>query len=262
MPQANLINHRKSNVMKKYVLASILLALPVSTVINAQESYSLGIGLAYQQKPYIGDKSDWVAVPHFEYQNSNFFIKGLKAGLYLFNTPTTKVDAHLRYQSLSFKPSDSVGALRELNRRKSTIEFGLGFQHYFPNQAFVTTDINADILGRSDGVNIDVGAGFVHQVNDHFKVIPKIGGIWSSKDHNDYYYGVSRYESDKTGVSAYNPDSSFTPYIGVGTIINATENLNVFGGAQIKILPSEVKNSPMTTRSTTSSFAVGINYDF
>lgn len=248
--------------MKKYLLISMLLALPMTTIVTAQESYSLGLGLGYQQKPYVGDSSDWVPVPHLEYQNGNFFIKGLKAGLYLFNTQSTKVDAHVRYQSLSFKPSDSTGALRELNRRKSTIELGLGFQHSFPNQVFVSTDVNADILGRSDGVNIDVGAGFVHNVNDHFKVIPKIGGIWSSKDHNDYYYGVSRYESDRSGVSAYNPDSSFTPYIGVGTVINATDNLHVFGGVQFKILPHEVKNSPMTNRSTLSSFAVGVNYDF
>lgn len=248
--------------MKKHILASILLALPFAGTAFAQESYSLGIGLGYQQKPYVGDSSDWIPVPHFEYQNGNFYIKGLKAGLYLFNSPTTKVDAHIRYQSLSFKPSDSDGALRGLDRRKSTIELGLGVQHYFPNQVFIGADLDADILDRSNGVNMDIGAGMVHQVNDHFKVIPKIGVIWSNKDHNDYYYGISRSESNRTGVAAYNPDSSFTPYIGVGTVVNATENLHIFGGAQFKFLPSEVKNSPMTNRSTLSSFAVGINYNF
>ena len=248
--------------MKKAFLTSLFLMLPFSIHANAQESYSVGIGLGYQQKPYVGDNSNWIPVPHFEYQNGNLFIKGLKAGLYLFNTPTTKFDAHLRYQSLSFKPSDSHGALTGLDRRKSTIELGVGFQHYFTNKVFVSTDIDADILGRSDGFNIDAGVGMVHQINDHFKVMPKIGGIWSSKDHNDYYYGVSHSEANRTGISAYNPSSSFTPYIGVGTVVNATENLHIFGGAQFKFLPSEVKDSPMTDRSTLSNFAIGINYNF
>lgn len=248
--------------MKKSVLISSLLMLSLSTQVYAQESYSLGLGIGYQQKPYIGDKSDWIPVPHFEYQNGNLFIKGLKAGLYLYNSPMTKFDAHIRYEALSFKPSDSEGALRNLNRRKSTIELGVGFLHTFENQMFVSTDLNADILDRSNGVNIDAGLGMIHQINDHFKVIPKIGGIWSSKDHNDYYYGVSRAESDRSGVAAYNPDSSFTPYIGVGTVIDATDNLHIFGGMQFKFLPSEVKNSPMTNRSTLSNFAVGVNYNF
>lgn len=248
--------------MKKHILTSLLLGLSVSTTALSQESYSLGLGVGYQQKPYIGDKSDWVPVPHLEYQNGNFFIKGLTAGLYLYNAPATKIDAHLRYQSLSFKPSDSRGALTGLDRRKSTVEFGVGIQHTFTNQVFVSADLNADILGRSDGMNLDAAAGMVHSVNDHFKIVPKIGGIWSSKDHNNYYYGVSQSESNRTGIEAYKADSSFTPYIGVGTVVNATENLHIFGGAQFKFLPSEVKNSPMTNRSTTSSFALGINYNF
>ncbi|GAA5101029.1 MipA/OmpV family protein [Wohlfahrtiimonas larvae] len=234
----------------------------MSIQANAQESYSIGIGLGYEQKPYSGDHSNWIPVPHFEYQNGNLFIKGLKAGLYLFNTPTTKFDAHLRYESLNFKPSDSYGALQHLNRRKSTIELGIGFQHIFPNKIFISADIDADILGRSDGFNIDTGIGMIHPINDHFKIIPKIGGIWSSKDHNDYYYGVSNAESYRTGISYYSPSSSFTPYIGVGTTINATDNLHIFGGAQFKFLPSKVKNSPMTDRSTLSNFAIGINYNF
>lgn len=248
--------------MKRALLMPLLLMLPLSMHAQAQESYSLGIGLGYQQKPYAGDHSNWIPVPHFEYQNGNLFIKGLKAGLYLFNTPTTKFDAHLRYESLNFKPSDSYGALQGLDRRKSTIELGIGFHHVFENQVFFSSEINGDILGRSDGFNVDAGVGMVHHINDHFKVIPKIGGVWSSKDHNDYYYGVSSSESNRTGIATYNPGSSFTPYIGVGTVINATDNLHIFGGAQFKFLPSEVKNSPMTDRSTLSDFAIGINYNF
>lgn len=245
--------------MKKLALALLCLT-PMSAM--AQEQYSLGLGVGYQQKPYVGDNSSWVPVPHFEYQNGRFFIKGLKAGLFIVDTPTTKVDTHLRYQSLNFKPKDSEGALRDLNRRKSTIELGVGAMHIFPSQFFVSADIDADILGRSKGVNIDAGGGIIHRFNDHFKVIPKVGGIWSSKKHNDYYYGVSREESARSGVTEYNPDSSFTPYVGVGTVIDATDNLHLFGGVQVKFLPSEVKNSPMTNRSALSSFALGINYNF
>lgn len=248
--------------MKKRLLASIFLMSSFCTGALAQESYGIGVGLGYQQKPYAGDHSEWVPLPIFELQNGIFFVKGLKAGLYLFDSPSTKLDAHLRYQPLSFKPGSSHGALQGLDRRKSTIELGAGITHIFENQVFINAELDADIMDRSSGVNLDTNVGMIHHVNDHFRVIPKVGVNWSNKKHNDYYYGISRAEANRTGLSEYNSDSSFTPYIGVGTVIDATDNLHIFGGAKLEFLPNEVKNSPMTDRSTISNISIGVNYNF
>lgn len=247
--------------MKKTVLASLLI-LPFGFSAFAQDKFSVGLGLGYQEKPYIGDNSEWLPIPHFEYQSGSLYIKGLKAGFYFINTPSLKLDLHLKYQSLSFKPGDSNGALRGLDRRKSTIELGGGMQYMFPNLVFIGGEVDADILGRSKGVNVDTNIGFVQHINDHFRVVPKAGVIWSDKKHNDYYYGVSQAESDRTGVRAYDPKSSFTPYIGVGSVVNATDNLQIFGGVQFQFMPNEVKDSPMTKRSTLSNIAIGVNYEF
>lgn len=251
--------------MKKTLLSATLITLLLTPVI-AQESslkgLSIGLGVGYQQKPFVGDNSDWVPVPHLEYKSGMFFVKGLKVGLDLLEYDNTTVDIHLKYQALSFKPSDSHGAFTLLDRRKATILLGTGINHRFDNNVFVTAEINGDILGHSKGLNADAAVGYVYKVTDQFTLIPKAGLTWDSDKHNRYYYGISNDESRRTGIEAYRPDSTITPHIALGMVVKATDRFHVFGGMEMKFLPSKVKNSPITNRSTLSSFALGINYNF
>ncbi|MHC5226081.1 MipA/OmpV family protein [Ignatzschineria sp. LJL83] len=251
--------------MKKTLLATSLIAFLLSPAIaedNSLKGLSIGLGVGYQQQPFVGDNSEWLPVPHLEYKSGMLFVKGLKIGLDVIELDNTTVDVHLKYQALNFKPSDSHGAFTLLDRRKSTILLGTGINHRFNNNAFVSAEINGDILGHSKGLNADVSAGYIYQVTEHFTLIPKAGLTWDSDKHNRYYYGVSKDESRRTGIQEYRPDSTITPHIAVGMIVKATDRFHVFGGMEMKFLPSKVKNSPITNRSTLSSFALGINYNF
>lgn len=248
--------------MKKILLATVITSLFSISYANSLEGLSLGIGVGYQQKPFVGDDSNWVPVPHVEYQSGMFFIKGLKLGLDVLEFDNTKIDVHLKYQSLSFKPSDSHGAFTGLDRRKSTILLGTGLNHRFDNNLFVSAEINGDILGRSKGLSADASLGYVHQVNDHFTLVPKAGLTWDNNKHNRYYYGISAEESFRTGIHQYRPGASITPHLALGMVVKATDRFHVFGGMEVEFLPSKVKDSPITNRSTLTSFALGINYNF
>lgn len=248
--------------MKKIFLATLITSIVSVSQANSLEGLSLGLGVGYQQKPFVGDNSDWVPVPHVEYQSGMFFIKGLKLGLDVLEFDNTKVDIHLKYQSLSFKPSDSHGEFTRLDRRKSTVLLGTGINHRFNNDLFVSAEINGDILGRSKGLSADANVGYYHYVNDHFTLIPLAGLKWDNNKHNRYYYGVSANESAKTGIQQYRPGASFTPHIALGMVVKATDRFHILGGVDIQFLPSEVKNSPITNRSTLTSVALGINYNF
>ncbi|WP_245601165.1 MipA/OmpV family protein [Ignatzschineria larvae DSM 13226] len=249
--------------MNKKLFLTMLLSL--SSVGFAQSYYdklSLGLGVGYQQKPYIGDNSDWVPVPHLEYQSGPFFIKGLKLGVNVMEFSQTKVDLHLNYQALNFKPGDSHWPYSGLDKRKSTIQLGAGINHQFDNNVFISGDIQGDILGRSKDVVANANIGYVYRVNDHFTLVPRAGLTWDDKKHNRYYYGVSAEESARTGIHQYRPGSSVTPHIGIGMAVKATDRFHVFGGMEFQFLPGDVKDSPMTKRSTLSSFALGLNYNF
>lgn len=251
--------------MKKTLLSAVItytLLTTVSAAADTDKKLSLGVGIGYQQKPFIGDDSNWIPIPHVEYNSGLFFIKGLKLGLDLLKYDKTTADVHLKYQSLSFKPSDAYGVFKQLNRRKETILLGTGISHKFDNNTFVSAEINGDILGRSKGLNADISVGYIYKIADDFIVTSKAGLTWDSAKHNRYYYGVSKSESRRTGIDAYRPNSTITPYIDLGIVVKATDRFHVFGGVEVRFLPNKIKNSPITNRSTLSSFAFGINYDF
>ena len=252
-------------LMKKILISIALLPFLLSPSLaqeNALKGLSIGLGVGYQQQPFVGDNSDWLPVPHIEYKSGMLFVKGLKVGLDLLEVDNTTVDVHLKYQSLHFKPSDAHGAFTLLDRRKTTILLGTGINHRFDNNVFVSAEVNGDILGRSEGLSADASVGYVYRISDQLTLVPKAGITWDSDKHNRYYYGISRDESRRTGIREYRPDSTFTPHIALGMVMKVTDRVHLFGGMEMKILPSKVKNSPITNRSTVSSFALGMNYNF
>lgn len=48
--------------------------------------------------------------------------------------------------------------------------------------------------------------------NGGLTVTPGIGVQWNSENQNEYYYGVSRKESARSGLRGYNPNDSWSPY--------------------------------------------------
>lgn len=51
--------------------------------------------------------------------------------------------------------------------------------------------------------------------NGGFTLTPGIGVAWSSQKQNDYYYGVSRRESARSGLKRYKADDGWAPYLEV-----------------------------------------------
>ena len=248
--------------MNKKILITLILSLSSIAHASGVDGLSLGLGAGYQQKPFIGDSSDWVPVPHIEYKSGPFFIKGLKMGVDVMEFGNTTVDIHAQYQALSYKPSDAHGAYTGLDRRKSTVLLGAGVAHRFDNNLFINADLQGDILGRSKGLNANARLGYIYKMASNFTLIPAMNLQWDNKKHNRYYYGVSAYESAKTGISQYRPDSSITPSLALGFVAKATDRFHVFGGVEVEFLPNKVKDSPITNRSTLTNMALGINYNF
>lgn len=248
--------------MKKLILSVVIVSIFGLSQANSFEGLTLGMGVGYQQKPFIGDNSTWEPFPHIEYESGVLFVRGLKIGVNVLELRQTKFDVHLSYQSLNFKPSKAHGVLVDLDRRKPTLLLGAGINHRFDNNVFISAEINGDILGRSKGASANTDFGYLYPVNNHFTLIPAVGLAWDNKKHNRYYYGVSEKEATRTGLNQYRPGASITPHFSLSMNVKATEHLHLFGGMEMKFLPSKVKNSPITNRSTLSSFALGLNYNF
>ncbi len=89
--------------------------------------------------------------------------------------------------------------------------------------------------------------------NGGLTVTPGIGVQWNSENQNEYYYGVSRKESARSGLRGYNPNDSWSP-----TELSASYNFlgdwSVYGTARYTRLSDEVTDSPMVDKSDWPDF--------
>ena len=70
---------------------------------------------------------------------------------------------------------------------------------------------------------------------------------YNSENYNDYYYGVSKNESRRSGLKSYSADDGWDPY-GADRELQLGD-WNVYGTGRYERLSDEVKDSPMVDKS-------------
>ncbi|EOI3465446.1 MipA/OmpV family protein [Cronobacter dublinensis] len=225
---------------------------------------SLGITSGWSTKLYNGvgnNKSD-LLFPTVDYETGTFWLHGLSAGADLYRTPQDRLSVLGYYLPLSFKPKDSSSwAMRQLNKRRSTLMTGLSYEHQTESWGAFKAILAADAIHSGNGLNLDTSWSYPVQTGA-LNIIPALGVNWSSKKFNQYYYGVSGSESRRSGLSAYNPDDSWSSFAELTLDYSLTTSLDIYGGARYTVLASEIKNSPMVAKGTLLGLWTGFSYSF
>lgn len=228
---------------------------------HAEGPWSLGAAALVTPNPYKGDQDRVYPVPMIGYEGEDFYLRGFNAGYYLWNDKTDKLSATIYYSPLGFKPKDSdYSSMRALDRRKSTLMGGLSYVHN-TDYGFLRTVLAGDMLGNSNGITWD--SAWLYRYNsERLTLTPGIGVQWSSENHNDYYYGISKNESARSGLKAYDPGSSWSPYVELSVNYKLTDDWNVFGMGRYVRLADDVTDSPMIDKQWTGVLLTGVTYSF
>ncbi len=67
-------------------------------------------------------------------------------------------------------------------------------------------------LDNSNGFIWDL-AWLYRYTNGALTLTPGIGVQYNSENYNDYYYGVSKNESRRSGLKSYSADDGWNPYL-------------------------------------------------
>lgn len=244
----------------KILALSMLAAISVNTAY-AESTLTLGAGVGVIDQPYKGyDSKAWL-IPAVSYDGDSFWFRGLGGGYYLWNDAADTLSVMAYWSPMYFKPDDSNDhQLRRLDKRKSTMMAGVSWSHHTP-YGFLRTSLAADVLDNSNGVVGDA-AWLYRYVNGGFILTPGIGVEWSSQKQNDYYYGVSRRESARSGLERYKADNGWSPYLEISANYTFASNWGIYGTARYSRLSDEVKNSPMVDKSWDGLFSTGVTYRF
>lgn len=87
---------------------------------------------------------------------------------------------------------------------------GLSYAH-FTQYGYLRTTTAGDTTDNSNGIVWDM-ARLYRYTNGGLTVTPGIGVQWNSENQNEYYYGVSRKESARSGLRGYNPNRQLEPH--------------------------------------------------
>jgi len=244
----------------KLLALGILAATSVGTA-NAENQWSLGAGVGVLNSPYKDYDRDVYPVPVITYEGDDFWFRGLGGGYYLWNDTADKLSIMAYYDPMHFKPGDSDDwRLKQLDKRKSTMMAGLSYVHNTP-YGFLRTSLAGDTLDNSNGYIWDLG-WLYRYTNGGLTLTPGIGVEYTSENYNDYYYGVSRRESNRSGLERYSADDGWNPYLELSASYKFATDWNVYGTGRYARLSDEIKDSPMVDKSWAGAFSVGVTYSF
>ncbi|MDN5566175.1 MAG: MipA/OmpV family protein [Psychrobacter sp.] len=221
---------------------------------------SVGVNVLYADTAYDTDENDIRVLPGVFYDNNKVYARGATAGAYLINDGTNQLAATVQLAGNSFDPEDASGALAGLDERKISASAGLSYQRRTSVGGF-RAQYSADVLDRSGGNSGRLS--YIGRVTKNkLTVYPSVGFEYYDADYNEYYYGVSPEESARTGIAAYESNSSLNPYVNVSANYDFSNKWAGFFNQSLSYLANEQYDSPMVDSRTEATTTLGLLYKF
>lgn len=247
----------------KFKTATVLGAVCAAFAVPAHAEFtgSAGLGVHVWDGGYRDTAPQVSPAPAMNIETDHFYFKGLEAGGYLVKTDAHRLTLGVSYMGLGFDAGDSDDArMKKLDDRDGS--FFANVTYVWRSQlGQIIASVGADISGKSEGFMSDVSwlkrfdmAGF--------GVTPQVGVLFTSKQFNDYYYGISHAESKRSGLDAYSADAGVSPYFRLIGDYRISEKFSVYAEGTVRSLSKEIKDSPMVDGDIAYGFGAGVSYHF
>ena len=201
-------------------------------------------------------------MPLVNWDDKRFYIKGLGAGVYLWKSDTVKLSGGLEYLPLHFRPQDSDNAaMKQLDKRYSSMLAFAAWEYSSRDLGSLRFKVAADVLDNSGGFLADISYSKPIELGD-VVLTPAVGVCWSSADYNDYYYGVSAQEAQRSSLAAYEADGGFSPYASLRFDFALSPHWGLYAMASAMLLSEEIRDSSMVDEDVKLGIGGGIRYKF
>lgn len=246
-----------------YILPFICVTAIADTLpVNPDARLRIGANASFNQSAYFQDNKI-VVMPQAFYDNNLFYIEGAEAGFYGYKDAKNEWRVSLGYDSRSFDPKESdVAQLQGLDKRRWSATVGSSYMKITPYGGF-KVHAKTDLLNRNNGTVVKLShLSRFKLMDDKLTIYPELGVQWNSKNYNEYYYGVSQTESNRTGVNRYQPDNSVNPYLQISGSYAISPHWSIFANQSLEWLSDEQKQSPLVDKKLDSKTKIGFNYIF
>lgn len=228
---------------------------------GAKPRSSLGVAVVAQKSPYIGYKTDTLGVPTFNYEGQRFHLRGASLGYKLLDSEQTEVSLLASPYMMRFKRKDSDDAqLRQLSNRGFSVMTGVAVRHT-AGWGLVQANVQADVSGHGGGIAAD--AKYAYPVPaGRITLVPGVGLNYAGSGLNDYYFGVSEREAQRSGLARYRAGSGVSPYADLTAVMPLGTHWTATASVRRTRLSDAIQDSPMTSRKHMDSAVFSLSYGF
>ena len=247
--------------MKFFLLITLFILSLYSE--EAPQKVTIGLGAYVQTQPYKDVKAIIVPSPVIFFDNSLFYIRWSRAGIYFLGDKTDDFSwgfsLTAQPRPYGYKPSNAT-ALKDLDERETTFEGGLAFSATSDGK-YIEIMALTDLLKRYESwlVKAEIGDKYRYK---NFTFYPSFVVSYQSDDFMDYYYGITKEEAKRSSYNYYNAEAGFQ--LGAQTYIEhpITENLSVLLNLRVDLLPQSAQKSPIIQNNLIYSGLASLIYTF
>ncbi len=213
-----------------------------------QFPWLVGVGTIISPSPYKDTPASQLTIPIISYRGQNLTIAGPYLSFTVLDKGWTKTDLRAYLFPESFNPDHSTNQqIKALDRRDYTIMAGARQSFKTPYGLFGIS-LDGDITGRSQGYTAALDYRLPVPIIFNQKMLlvtPSVGLMYLSKSLSDYYYGISDQEASVSGLAAYTPKASFSPYLSTRMMFVYHDHWSISGSVQLNFLNQTITHSPI-----------------
>jgi outer membrane protein len=227
-----------------------------------QENFvALGIFIQFETEEYDGEGVDLDFFPIVQFRYEKLKLQGPGLAYEAAKLGPLALDVTLFYDSTGFDDDDST-SMDGMDERGPTMAAGLQLstKMFFPWALDLAW--NHDLLSKSNGWVGEFGVGYMWRPTPKLMLKPGASVEFLSEKYADYYYGV-RPEEARTNRPFYAPDGlALRPEIGVLALYFLDDKVSLMLKLETVLFPSEMKDSPIISKSHQEEISFGTSYKF
>ena len=180
----------------------------ISQYIGPDWSGYAVVGPAYRPEYLGSEKNELGIFGDFRIDYADRFFLGLRDGLgmNMINQPQIKAGPRLVYRFGRDKEDSAV--LSQLETIDNSVEIGF-FMSYVWEQWEANFTIDKDISNAHDGMLAETGLAYSMEVSPQLTVRFGPSLTWGNQSYMRKFYGITAAQSAASGLTAYEPKSSF-----------------------------------------------------
>ncbi len=254
----NIRMSNRNNIMFLLFTFTILVFSDFSYADNSFGNY-LGFGIDGEQSIYLGDNYQTSPTLTGSYSYGPFyasFENGL--GVQIGALANIQYSLSLNYIPYGEQRND-IKELNDMDELENSINYNLTAVTHFKRHILDLNLSKEEVLDKG-GISTALTYSYLF-TKSRWVFIPNTSITYQDKYLTRYLYGVKQYES-KSGRAYYQPDYSVNYTAGLYIEYVTLKKYSIFGNINYRKFGTEITNSPIVDRESTSNIFIGFNYNF